>query len=288
MKKKLLNTVFILLLGSLFPSYANAGFLEDNGVVLKLNNSYILYSYQEMPYIDENGRTLIPLRLVSDLMGAQLVWDAKEQTANLFFDNVKAQVSIGKKEAFINEKLYALDTVAVLRNKTAMVPVRFIAKFLEIPIEWDAKYRVVSLRNKNFFKAPILYNIDQMENLDTSFKGNIVPQKVSFIKAKDPERNKLTILLFNTSDTIIGAEQLHKNLYWYRSETSAGGDVSLGRTSPRGKMRDPRGYNPDAIPSGGNFLDQSNVLFYKISGDSFFDSEGKIKYIICNYFKISR
>lgn len=283
MRRLLKYLVLIVLAAMVFPMTASAALLKDNGLLLQLNNSYILYSYQQMPYIDKNGRTLIPLRMIGDLMGAEVSWDGSKNTATIAFEDVKAVVVIGSKEASVNGKSYMMDTTAVLCNKTTMVPVRFISDVIQVPVEWDKKNNIVTLKDKRFLTAPSINQIDHMENLDESYKGKIVPKKLRFVKDKDPEKNRVTIEIVNASDTTILAGHLHKNLYFYRNENSAGSDLTFGFMKPR---EGSRGYNPTDIVQDGTFTDYSNMTIYTITGDSIVSNGGRVKYIICNYFII--
>lgn len=288
MKKNIFNSILFLFVFSIFPLTVNAGFLKDNGVVLKLNNSYILYSDQEMPYINEDGRTMIPLSIVRDLMGCKVTWDPLKKKAFINFNGIEAQVSINSEKSLVNGEPYELAAPAILRNNSTMVPIGLIAKIIDIPIDWDAKYRVITLKSDKFLKNYSLENIDQMQNLNIYFQGKIVPQTVRFVEMKDPEQNQIQVQILNIADQTIGAELLHKNCIYYISNKEAGGDISLGFSSPRGtSVGDRRGYNPVSISHSSTFMDSSSVNPGKMADGKFVFNEKQVKYVICNYFVIT-
>ena len=45
-------------------------------VILKINQYYILYTSPDVPYIDKQNRFMIPLRAISELLGANVGYDA--------------------------------------------------------------------------------------------------------------------------------------------------------------------------------------------------------------------
>ncbi len=111
-------------------------FGENDGIKLKLNHPYLLYSSQQMPSADANGRTLVPLRLVGDLMGASVNWDRKEQKAIVAVEDETIVLFIGKDTALVNNQQVKLDTKPVVQNETAMVPLRFLSEVLKINIRY--------------------------------------------------------------------------------------------------------------------------------------------------------
>lgn len=268
--------ILVALLTMTLPMSAKAQLFEEKGVLLQLNRSYILYSHQEMPYIDQNGRTLIPFRMIGDLIGAEVSWDSKKKEATIIFDEVNIRAVIDNKEAWVNGKSYMMDTTPVIRNNTTMVPVRLIADALNIPIEWDSEYRVVTLKHEKFLKTPErLWRIDEMENLDEIFQGRIIPSKIRYTQEEDPEQNKLIVEVLNASDTTIKAHQLHKNLFSYTSKTEVWFTGTRGFTASSGMT----GYNSSDVLPNTRFVDE-------IPKKSLLQTpSGELKYIICNYFK---
>jgi hypothetical protein len=223
----------IMLLIFLFPSTIHAAMWKENGVLLQLNRSYILYSQQQMPYVDKNGRVLIPLRLVGDLMGAKVSWNANQKEAVLSYDHTVFKLQMNQKTAYVSGQAYMMDTIPVLTNATVMIPVRILSEVLNIPVEWDQKYKIVTLKDERFLKAKSLDRLEEMENFDEKFKGKIIPRKIQFVKGQNND-NKLTFEVFNYSDETIHKFQLHKNIYFYRSETSSGMMGTRGFTASSG------------------------------------------------------
>ncbi|REK62563.1 MAG: hypothetical protein C6P35_15960 [Cohnella sp.] len=128
----------------------------------------MLYSSQQMPYTDANGRTLVPLRLVGDLMGASVNWDRKEQKAIVAVEDETIVLFIGKDTALVNNQQVKLDTKPVVQNETAMVPLRFLSEVLKINIRYIKDGNIVELQDERLLKGNV---IDRMENEDLGFDG---------------------------------------------------------------------------------------------------------------------
>lgn len=141
---------FSLVLFVLFPSVSNAALWKEKNVLLQLNGSYILYSSQEMPYIDKNNRILVPIRLVGDLMGADVNSDAKKKVAKLTFNDTDLELQLNSKIARVPGKTMTMDTTPAEKNGTILVPVRVLAEAFKIPFKWNSKFKIVSLDDERF------------------------------------------------------------------------------------------------------------------------------------------
>lgn len=128
----------------------------------------MLYSSQQMPSADANGGTLVPLRLVGDLMGASVNWDRKEQKAIVAVEDETIVLFIGKDTALVNNQQVKLDTKPVVQNETAMVPLRFLSEVLKINIRYIKDGNIVELQDERLLKGNV---IDRMENEDLGFDG---------------------------------------------------------------------------------------------------------------------
>ncbi|TDQ42658.1 stalk domain-containing protein [Aureibacillus halotolerans] len=69
---------------------ASATYVKKEDVHMKLNEAYVIYSHQTMPYVDERDRTLVPLRLVADLLkGAETSWNESKQEVTITFNGLR-------------------------------------------------------------------------------------------------------------------------------------------------------------------------------------------------------
>ncbi|MBT2687434.1 copper amine oxidase N-terminal domain-containing protein [Bacillus sp. ISL-47] len=81
----------------------------DKEIILFLwsNYTYIngIESYIDVPAQIDNdtSRTLVPLRFVSESLGATVQWDQKSSTASVYSDNKKINVKVNAKSKFDND-----------------------------------------------------------------------------------------------------------------------------------------------------------------------------------------
>ncbi len=117
--------------------YATTGSigLTINGKVVKL----------DQPPISENGRTLVPLRVIFESLGAQVQWDNATQTITGTRGNTTIKLTVGSKIATVNGKQITLDVPAKVINGRTLVPARFVAENLGAVVEWDSKNRMVKV-----------------------------------------------------------------------------------------------------------------------------------------------
>lgn len=87
------------------------------------------------------SRTLVPLRFISENMGAQVAWEEQTQTATVSEGGVIHSVTIGKNQAQRQKdgavETIPLDVGPMLLNDRTYVPVRYIAEGLGRLVDWS-------------------------------------------------------------------------------------------------------------------------------------------------------
>ncbi|MFC5532421.1 copper amine oxidase N-terminal domain-containing protein [Cohnella yongneupensis] len=260
-----------VILHLIWPVNAFAALYQDKEVLLKLNNGYILYSVGTMPYIDKNGRTLIPLRMIGDLMGSEVSWDEKKKLATVTHDKTTIVFPIGQKYYQKNGIKLEMDTSAVISGDSMMIPVRYVA---EAELNWDADNWIVELKHTDLLKTNAFTHFDEMENLDKDFEGKLVPVNVEYVKGKTVDDNKLLVSILNDSTTTIQAQHLHRNAIFYSDPDTEMGQGSFGHTASSGMT----GYNVKDIAGGSVFVDMLTMKSLETAFNK------PIKYLIFNYF----
>lgn len=124
---------------------------ESKMVLLTLNEktAYVNGEIIEMeaaPFV-KNGRTMVPVRVVAEGLGAELNWNQK--TKEITFKQKKQTVvmTIGSDIAYINGKAVKLDQKAEIVKGRTTVPLRFVTEGLGANVEWVPETKELWIRN---------------------------------------------------------------------------------------------------------------------------------------------
>ena len=86
----------------------------------------------------KNNRTLVPLRLIAEGLGADVSWEHYTKTVTISYEGKTITLKIGQ--------LYpGMDVPAEIIDAYTMVPVRYIAETFEAKVEWDNNTKKVTI-----------------------------------------------------------------------------------------------------------------------------------------------
>jgi len=98
--------------------------------------------YGQGPVI-QNGRTMVPLRAVADMLGATVDWDQQAQRVSLKKGGQDVVVNVGEGVASKDGVDVKLDTPAAVINGRVLVPLRFVGEALGVNVSWTGTPRAV-------------------------------------------------------------------------------------------------------------------------------------------------
>lgn len=93
----------------------------------------------------QNNRTMVPLRVISEGLGAQVVWDGATRTVRVALPDGEIRLGIGKSTALVRNEEQKLDSPPVIVGNRTMVPLRFVGEALGAQVHWDGAKRTVSI-----------------------------------------------------------------------------------------------------------------------------------------------
>lgn len=82
----------------------------------------------------KNETTFVPVRLISELLGADVSWQGK--SIGIKYDDVSIQLTIGSKTAQKGTQTLTLGAAPYAKNGRTYVPVRFITEAFGCNVEW--------------------------------------------------------------------------------------------------------------------------------------------------------
>jgi len=92
-----------------------------------------------------DGKTYVPLRFVSEKMGAKVNWLAQEKAAEISIDASNVFIRLGSKVAKVNGVEKTMESSPILINEKTFVPLRFVSENLGCKISWDATTKTVTI-----------------------------------------------------------------------------------------------------------------------------------------------
>lgn len=195
---------------------------QTKSIQIRINNQYV--ETDTSPVI-ENGRVLVPIRIISESLGSYVSWDNKDKIAIITKDNKKIYLQADLPQAFVNGKLFILDTAPKVINGRLMVPIRFVSESFHIPVDWDNKTKTVLINSKlpeasdyvvkkgdSLFGIASKFDISVSDlrkwnnlNSDTIYVGQllrVVPPSV-IIEGPGPSLDEIDIIPYKF-DTVLG------------------------------------------------------------------------------------
>jgi len=157
MKKKLSMLLAVAMLVSAFcltgaaAAEATATTSESIGssiLTVKYNGEAIIFP-DAQPFVDENNRTLIPVRFVAETMGADVSWNQEAQTAVIAQNGITIMVPIGSDTITVTKdgstSAVKMDTAAIIKEERTYVPIRFVAEALGAWVSYSDLFTTVQI-----------------------------------------------------------------------------------------------------------------------------------------------
>ena len=141
MKRILTILLTVIMLGSLSVNCVTAD--ETKDITVTLDGNQIEFP-DAKPYIFKE-RTLVPIRFVSEAMGADVSWNGEESKVNIVKGRDNIITHILSSKATLNGVLYTFDVPAMIKDDRTFVPLRFIAELLNCDVEWDENTYTVTI-----------------------------------------------------------------------------------------------------------------------------------------------
>lgn len=296
MKKKLLFLLSFLLL---FTSVYAGG---KKKMTLNINN--IVF---EKDFVVKNDRIHIPLRLVSENLGADVNWKGDTKEVEILNQGKKIVFYIDSKEYRIDDMVYTIDSPSFILDDTTYVPARALANAMNAKLEWNEKEFYCAINNgheidptrdidlsKDAKDLAIINKIRNVTDLEGYLKDGVMrveevdDGKVYELFLKDYEKKNLSMrFIFDKNNNL----EFYK-FYYFPNEKYSFLEKHLSENESRKVARDfmnlvgnkkkflsdkelnkdQRDYLPDA----------GTYVFYTKSGDVNVDASGGFVYAYSN------
>jgi len=152
------KVIFVVLVALILQS-AFCAVQAAQPVEIYVNNQKVI---SDVPPVLQNGRTLAPIRVISEHLGAKVSWNENSKTVKVSLGGKQIELKINDTKAFINQQKVILDVPAKLINGRTMVPLRFIGEALGAEVHWDDKLQRVDVIKRDESEGP-LNNLSSVE-----------------------------------------------------------------------------------------------------------------------------
>ena len=144
MKKKLLSFTLALIMA------LSVSFTATANEALSITIDGKPVSTDVSPFIDANGRTMVPVRFISEALAATVDWNPDTRTVTVTKGPTVIKLVIDSRTITVGGTAATMDTSAIIRDGRTFVPVRYIAEALGLKVGWSQATRTVVLTADNW------------------------------------------------------------------------------------------------------------------------------------------
>jgi hypothetical protein len=131
-----------LIITFLMPSSLRA---DTSGVSLLWNGERYLLKNQP---IVKSGTSLIGMRELFEILGAEVEWDANKKIIKAQKDENYIELKVGTKDAYKNGEKIELSLAPEIKDGVTFVPLRWIAEALDAQVEWNKDEAAIYITTK--------------------------------------------------------------------------------------------------------------------------------------------
>ena len=144
LKKAAVLAAVFLIAAMVFLPWKTALAVTEPEISLAIDGQYVDFQNgQGEPFIDANGRTLVPLRDALEAFGAMVTWDNDTRTAVVEKDRIMVQVPVDKSYILVDGMTATIDTTAVILEDHTYLPIRSVFEAFGAGVVWDADNRAI-------------------------------------------------------------------------------------------------------------------------------------------------
>jgi|GEM_PF-2844528 len=203
------------------------------------------------PYIDgQSGRTMVPVRFISEALGAKVTWDGEKKTVTFDapFRRVKKKgvlspltfsLKIGERKVDVSKWTYQLDAPAIIKESRTYVPLRFVSEALGVQVDWEQSSRTVKITKPRIISSIVDQRsrphpetqpaVDEFVN-NIKVEGNLVTVKVP----KVPKGYVFTLMYTDLSDGEGGKREF--DLYDLQEKYKPGDTIKIQLVGKGGSL----------------------------------------------------
>ncbi|MBO5408486.1 MAG: WG repeat-containing protein [Clostridia bacterium] len=200
--KQVKQIVSLFLIGMLMNSALPA--MAEDSIRVLLNGQEIAF---DVPPRMINDRTMVPLRVIFEALGANVDWKDEIRTVTAVKENITIRLTVDEAVMYVNDTPVSLDSPACIVNDRTLVPLRGVSEAFGISVDWFGDKRTVTIGSDDgVYEDPLFHNGLVMVQQDGKWgyvnkKGELViPCQFSEVQNFYEERAVITDSYVETSD----------------------------------------------------------------------------------------
>ena len=181
-------TIILLISALLLPNTYAAVTENKTEIRVYVNGAKVSFPDQK-PYINADNRTLVPVRFISEELGAGVEWIAAGNEVKIAHNSETIHLQIGSNKAVVGTTQVNLDTAPVVVNSRTMVPLRFVSECLEAEVTWNSKAGEIIISTegsvKPFVGQPFKPSDLPMKSGSVIWGANKPTARIQYVKPSD-------------------------------------------------------------------------------------------------------
>lgn len=138
-----------------------------NGVPKRIDND----DTNVVPVINDDDRTMVPIRFISEAFDAEVGWDEASRTVSIAKDGKEVLITIDSNKYTVDGTEAEMDTEAVIENSRTLVPLRVVSEALGLEVYSSGDLIVVS-------DIPVAMTDETAAAESAAIKAAPVPERV--------------------------------------------------------------------------------------------------------------
>lgn len=196
---------------------------EHHGIYLTVGGTKVPFREDRLPFIDENGRTLIAVRDFADFMGMRLDWNDSSRTVTLTETSVQSEMTVGNSYTFAiggticyrNGEPFSMGTDPQLINGYTYVPIRPLSYMMKYNMRYttDDRFEDIIITKTQGIQGFAKENsVTLWGNIESRFHEN---DGLGSMMPYEGERPNFTQNIFNAYElTFEGDSPKTLTIYW--------------------------------------------------------------------------
>ena len=209
MKKQFKNFCCTTILLSIMAIFFIPTNVYASNINVLINGKPVNFTnYSGYPIVDQNNRTLVPLRVTMEATGALVGYDSTTSTAIVVTDHDRIEVPVGKSFFYNNNQKIENDTTAIIYDSRVYLPIRAVLESANYTVEWDSKTNTVNAHNFSYDSSKLIpYSTTDLSSLI----NNILSGKVIYINGNYYATPEYVNSMSNIKVTY--ADDINKSIY---------------------------------------------------------------------------